>query len=196
VDAIFDLLNSVIKLALVAGGAFIVINVVRSKKINSTKTDLQNMQARLSQLRLALKAKVKRKSNVLRTMIKTSIIEGDLFDSSTKNLVDCKFETSDDFQTYFDISRQIVGMIHVENGTTHEAVSENNFMSSDFKTEMDIIRIIKEMTDLSSRINARVDEHNRTSSQKLKKVDPLVFNSITEINRVFKADDTAESKAS
>jgi uncharacterized membrane protein YebE (DUF533 family) len=98
VDAIFDLLNTVIKITLVAGGAFIVFNVMRSKKFNSTKTDLQNLQARLSQLRLALKAKVKRKSNIFRTMIKTAIIEGDLFDTSTRNLIDVKFETSDDFQ--------------------------------------------------------------------------------------------------
>jgi hypothetical protein len=197
VDAIFDLLNTVIKITLVAGGAFIVFNVMRSKKFNSTKTDLQNLQARLSQLRLALKAKVKRKSNIFRTMIKTAIIEGDLFDTSTRNLIDVKFETSDDFQEYFDVSRQIVSMINVENGTAHEAATENNFMSSDFKTEMDIIRIIKEMVDLSAKINARVEDHNRTSSQKLKKVDPLVFASITEINRVFKADDnTTESKAS
>ena len=189
VDAIFDLLNTVIKLTLIAGSAFIVFNLLRSKKFNSAKSDLQNLQARLSQLRLALKAKVKRKSNCLRTMIKTSIIEGDLFDTSVKSLIDVKFETSEDFQNYFDICRQIVAMINVENGTTAESTSENNYMSSDFKTEMDIIRIIKEMTDLSSRINSRVDEHNRTSSQKLKKVDGLVFGAITEVNRVFKSED-------
>jgi len=198
VDAIFDLLNMVIKITLAAGALFITFGVVRSKKINSTKTDLQNLQARLSQLRLALKAKVKRKSNVLRTMIKTSIIEGDFFDTSTRSLLDVKFETSDDFQTYFDISRNIVGMIHVENGTTAEANSENNFMSNDFKTEMDIIRIIKEMMDLSARINSRVEEHNRTSSQKMLKVDSLSFPSSSEVHRVFKVDDTGieSSKAS
>jgi len=198
VDAIYELLNTVIKLTLAAGALFIAFSVVRSKKINSTKTDLQNLQARLSQLRLALKAKVKRKSNILRTMIKTSIIEGDLFDTSTRSLLDVKFESSDDFQSYFDISRNIVGMIHVENGTTGEATSENNFMSNDFKTEMDIIRIIKEMMDLSSKINSRVEEHNRTSSQKLHKVDSLSFASSREVHRVFKVDDsgTEASKAS
>jgi hypothetical protein len=198
VDAIYELLNTVIKITLAAGALFITFSVMRSKKINSTKTDLQNLQARLSQLRLALKAKVKRKSNVLRTMIKSSIIEGDVFDTTTRSLLDVKFESSDDFQTYFDISRNIVGMIHVDNGTTGDAGSENNFMSSDFKTEMDIIRIIKEMIDLSSRINSRVEEHNRTSSQKLQKVDPLTFAASSEVHRVFKVDEagTENSKAS
>lgn len=197
-DAIYELLNTVFKITLAAGALYIAFNVVKSKKINSTKTDLQNLQARLSQLRLALKAKVKRKSNVLRTMIKSSIIEGDVFDTTTRSLLDIKFETSDDFQNYFDVSRNIVGMIRVDTGTTAESNSENNYMSSDFKTEMDIIRIIKEMIDLSGKINSRVEEHNRTSSQKLQKVDGLSFPSSSEVHRVFKVDDgsSPNSKAS
>lgn len=197
-DAIYELFNLVIKITLAAGALYIVFNVVRSKKINSTKTDLQNLQARLSQLRLALKAKVKRKSNVLRTMIKSSIIEGDVFDTTTRSLLDIKFETSDDFQNYFDVSRNIVGMIHVDNGTTAEATSENNYMSNDFKTEMDIIRIVKEMIELSGKINSRVEEHNRTNSQKLQKVDGLSFPSSSEVHRIFKSDDNGAgtSKAS
>lgn len=198
-DTIFDLLNIVIKITLVAGGTFALFKVLKTKKFHSAKSEIDNMQARLSQLRLALKAKVKRKSNSFRTMIKTSIIEGDLFDTATRSLVDVKFETSDDFQSYFDISHNIAKMIQVENGTLQEANSENSYMSTDFKVEMDIIRIIKEMTMLSARINNRVEDHNRTSSQKLKKVDNLVFNSITEVNRVFKAEEqttTSEVKDS
>lgn len=194
-DAIYELLNTVIKISLAAGALFFTFSVVRSKKINSTKTDLQNLQARLSQLRLALKAKVKRKSNVLRTMIKSSIIEGDVFDTTTRSLLDVKFETSEDFQSYFDISRNIVGMIHIDNGTIGEAGAENNYMSNDFKTEMDIIRIIKEMIDLSSKINNRVEEHNRTSSQKLQKVDSLNFASSSEVHRVFKGDEAGPQNA-
>lgn len=197
-DAIYELLNTVIKITLAAGALFIAFNVVRSKKINSTKIEMQNLQARLSQLRLALKAKVKRKSNVLRTMIKSSIIEGDVFDTTTRSLLDIRFESSDDFQNYFDVSRNIVGMIHVDAGTTAESNPENNYMSSDFKTEMDIIRIIKEMIDLSGKINSRVEEYNRTSSQKLQKVDALTFPSSSEVHRVFKSDDAGaeNSKAS
>ncbi len=193
-DAIFDLINLVIKITLATGGVFIVFNMLRSKKFNSTKSDLQLLQARLSQLRLALKAKVKRKTNAFRTMLQSPIIEGDLFDNITRSLVDVKFETSEDFQNYFDISRQTLNLIQIENGTTAEANPENNYMSNDFKSEMDILRIIKEMTELSAKINNRVEEHNRTSSQKLKKVDPLYFSSITEVNRVFKGDNLDKSE--
>lgn len=196
-DSILDLLNVVIKIALFGGGAFIAFNVMRSKKFNSVKTDVQNLEAKLAQLRLALKGKVKKKSNVFRAMSKTAIIEGDLLDTNLKNLCDVKFESSEDFQRYFDISKQLVSILQIESngeGVTSHMV-ENSYMSNDFKTEMDIVRIIKEMTDLSSRINARIDEHNRTGiGQKLKRIDTLTFPSMTEVNRIFKSDETPVPK--
>lgn len=192
-EAIFDLLTLVIQISVVGGLAFAVFSMLRSQKFNSAKNEMQNLQARLSQLRLALRAKVKRKSNALRSMFKSGIAEGDLFDNTIKSLCDVKFETSDDFQNYFDISRQLVKMIQLDTGGEgmNQQSVENNFMSNDFKTEMDVLKIIKEMSDLSARINNRVLEHNRTSSQKLQKVDPIVFAAITEVNRVFKGEDSS-----
>jgi hypothetical protein len=171
---------------------------LRSKKFNQAKSEFQNLQARLSQLRLALKGKVKRKSNVFRAAIKAQIVEGDIYDSNLKALIENKFETSDDFQNYFDVSRQLVKMVQISNDeeTSSLRLAENDYMSSDFKTEMDIVRLIKDMTYISSKINAHVDEHNRTSKKKLNKVDPLAFTSISEINRVFKGDDFQEKSTS
>ena len=191
VDSIFELFGLLIRVVLICGCIFIALTYLRSKKFNDAKSEFQNLQARLSQLRLALKAKVKRKSNIFRATIKTQIIEGDIYDSTLKALIENKFETSEDFQNYFDTSRQLVKMIQISNDGENVAahVAENNYMSNDFKTEMDIVRLIKDMSDLSSKINSRVEEHNRTSKQKLQKVDPLVFASITEVNRVFKGDD-------
>lgn len=196
-DFIFDLIQLIIQITLFGGSTYIVIHFMRSKKFNSTKTDVQNLQARISQLRLALKAKVRRKSNTFRTMSKASVVEGDLFDSTLKSLCEVKFETSDDFQMYFEISKQIVKIISIDNkgeGITNQAV-ENNYMCNDFKTEMDIIRIIKEMSELSARVNHRTDDHNRTNSQKLSRVDSLVFPAITEVNRVFKSEGTPEANS-
>lgn len=189
-DFIFDLIQLVIQITLFGGSAYIAIHLLRSKKFNSTKTDVQNLQARISQLRLALKAKAKRKANTFRSMSKAPIIEGDLFSSTLRSLSEIKFETSDDFQMYFEISKQLVKIISVDNkgeGLANQSV-ENNYMCNDFKTEMDIIRIIKEMADLSSRVNNRIEEHNRTNSQKLQRVDSLVFPAMTEVNRVFKSE--------
>jgi hypothetical protein len=194
VDFIFDLIQLVIQITLFGGSAYIVIHLLRSKKFNSTKTEVQNLHARISQLRLALKAKVKRKSNTFRSMSKAQIIEGDLFSSTLKSLCEVRFETSDDFQMYFEISKQLVKIISVDNkgeGLDNQSI-ENNYMCNDFKIEMDIIRIIKEMSDMSARVNQRIEEHNRTNSQKLQRVDSLVFPAITEVNRVFKSESVPE----
>lgn len=196
-DFIFDLIQLIIQITLFGGSAYIVIHFMRSKKFNSTKTDVQNLQARISQLRLALKAKVKRKSNTFRAMSKAPIIEGDLFASTLKSLTEVKFETSDDFQMYFEISKQLVKIISVDNkgeGLNNSAV-ENNYMCNDFKIEMDIIRIIKEMSDLSARVNHRIEDHNRTNSQKLQRIDNLVFPAMTEVNRVFKSEAMPDESA-
>ena len=191
VDVIFDLFSAILKLILGCGVVFIGLTFLKSRKFSNAKNDIQNLQARLSQLRLALKGKIKRKSNVFRAGIKANIVEGDIYDSTLKSLTEVKFENSDDFQLYFDISKQLVKMVQIsgdgEGVPSH--VAENNYMSSDFKTEMDIIRLIKDMSDLSSKINIRVEEHNKTSSQKLQRVDSLVFPSITEVNKVFKGED-------
>lgn len=198
VDAIFDLINIVVKLSLFGGAIFIALSYMRSKKLNSFKTDIQNLQARLSQLRLALRAKVKRKSNVLRAASNVAVVEGDMFDSALKQLVENKFESSDDFQEYFDISRKLVKTIQIESKELISEVSiENNYMSQDFKTEMDIVRMIKEMCDLSAKINARIEEQKRTSpGQKIARVDSLVFPAITEVNRIFNSEDKGESHSS
>lgn len=190
-DVIFELFNVILKLILGCGVVFIGLTFLKSKKFLNAKNDIQNLQARLSQIRLALKGKTKRKSNVFRAGIKANIVEGDIYDSNLKSLTEVKFETSEDFQAYFDISKQLVKMLQITNGSENAPshMAENNYMSSDFKTEMDIIRLIKEMTELSSKINSRVEEHNRTSTQKLQRVDSLVFPSITEVNKVFKGDD-------
>ena len=171
------------------------LSYFKTKKMSSFKTDMQNLQARLSQHRLAIKGKVKKKSNVMRASYAASIVEGDLFDSAIQQLVSNKFESSDDFQDYFDVSRKLVRMIQIESKEpVTETSIENNYMSHDFKTEMEIVRIIKDMCDLSAKINSRIEEHKRTSGQKTPRVDSLVFPAITEINRIFNAEDNSEEK--
>ncbi len=170
--------------------------LIRFKKASSIKAEILNLQATLSQSRIALKGKIKKKSNVFRSSFKSPISEGDMFDNALKQLAENSFESSDDFQNYFDLSRKIVNFIQVENKGDVDKNSniENNFMCSDFKTEMDIIRLIKVMTNMSSKINSRIEDNNKTAGSKpIQKVDALVFNSLMEINRIFKSDTHAET---
>jgi hypothetical protein len=192
VDAIFDLVLIIIKLAVVGGGLLLVMHMLKSKKFNGVKNDIQNLQAKVSQLRLALKGKVKRKANVFRSQFKGPLVEGDILDSSLRELGDNSFENGQHFQDYFDLSRKLVNHLLAESAgdAAPQFSVENNFMSSDFKTEMDIIRIIKEMCDLSAKINNKIDEHNRINpGQKLARVESLVFPSMSEVTRMFESNE-------
>ena len=195
-DSIIDLFNLVLKIAFFGGILLIASNLVKYKKSSNIKSEVQNLQARLSKLRLSLKSKVKKKSQIFRSSFtKTAIAEGDMIDVALKELVENPFETSEQFQNYFEQARKIVNFIQVETKTepNQNDVLENNFMCSDFKIEMDIVRIIKEMSTISSRINSRVEDNNRNyPGQLLKKVDGMTFDSLSDVNRIFKTEDPAE----
>lgn len=192
-DTVIDLFNLVLKIAFFGGFLILVSGLMKYKKTSNIKLEILNLQARLSKLRLSLKGKIKKKSMIFRSSFnKTAISEGDMIDNALKQLVENPFETSENFQSYFELSRKIVNFIQVENKSEPDQNTnlENNFMCSDFKTEMDIVRIIKEMGTICARINRRVEDNNVAyPSQPLKKVDGMVFESLADINRIFKSDE-------
>lgn len=177
------------------------LKLMKIKKSGNIKAEVLYLQSKLSKARMALKGKIKKKCNVFRAFAKTGITEGDPLDTALKQLTENKFETSLEFQDYFDVSRKVVSLVHVDKNGKHDssivADIENDFMCSDFKTEMDIMRIIKEMTNLSSRINARIGDNNQSNPENsIEKVDSLIFKSLVDVNRVFKDDtDNQEPKA-
>ena len=210
-ELIVGLFSIVLQIAFLGVVVLLITKFSKFKKSSSVHSNILNLQAKLSQLRLALKGKVKKKSNIIRSSFKMPISEGDKIDHDLKKLGDCLFETSEDFQAYFDLSRSLLSLIAAESGSDSAAKMnlENDFMCSDFRIEMDIVRIIKEMMDISSKINVRVVENNRINPSKpLTKVDSLIFTSMVEVNRIFKAegdnstfqidalDDESEKKAS
>jgi hypothetical protein len=189
VESIIELFSYILLITVFCGILVLSTKFVKFRKTDNVKSAILNLKAQLSQLRLALKGKIKKKARILRASLKTPVAEGDPIDMTLKQLADSPFETSEDFQTYFDLSRTIVNLIVVENNGSEDSKIniENDFMCSDLKTEMDIIRIIKAMTDLSSKINVRIEECNRiTPNQPMAKVDSLIFASMVEINRIFK----------
>lgn len=192
-DAIFDLMINILKFAVAGGFIVLGLKILKIKKSGTVKAEVLYLQSKLSKARLALKGKIKKKSNVFRAFSKTGISEGDPLDTALKQLVENNFETSQNFQDYFDVSRKIVSLVHVDKNGTHDssivADIENDFMCSDFKTEMDIMKIIKEMTDLSTKINATITANNQSNPENpIEKVDSLTFKSLADVNRVFKVD--------
>ena len=191
-DSIIDLFNLTLKIAVLGGFVLLITKFVKFKKHSNAKADIQNLQAKLSQLRMALKGKIKRKANVFRSSFKTGISEGDMVDNALKDLNENKFETSHDFQEYFDLSRRIVNLIQSESGEPNTNTVENDFMCSELKTEMEIVRCIKDMSDISAKINSRIEEFNKTNSPTIPKVDSLVFSALADINRIFKSDSDSD----
>lgn len=188
-DPIFDLFNLILKIAFIGGAIIFTVNIVRSRKFKNVKHEIEVLQARLSQYRLALKSKVKKKSQTFRVTFKSPVAEGDVIDQTIKSLCENPFEKSDDFQAYFEVSRKIVQLLQIDGGTApgQEEV-ENSFMCSDFKVEMDIVRLIKQMSDLTVRINNSIDDYNsrtRKATQHLPKIEAMSFPALAEINKIF-----------
>jgi len=194
-DAMFDLIIYLLKFSMAGGFLLLALKLMRIKKSSTIKAEVLHLQAKLSRARMALKGKIKKKSNVFRALIKVALTEGDPIDTSLKQLTENNLETSQDFQNYFDVSRKIVSLIHDDTNKNANSAAEvgieNDFMCSDFKTELDIIRIIKQMTDLSAKINILVETNNQGNpNYPLEKVDDLIFSSLVDVNRVFKDDNT------
>lgn len=195
-STIIELFNAVLKLAFFGGFILLAFHLMKSKKTNTVKTEILNLQARLSKLRLSLKGKIKKKSHLFRAQLgKFPLVEGDPIDTALKQLIENPFETSQNFQNYFDQSRAIVNFIRTETKIEldRNVSLENNFMCPDFKTELDIVRIIKEMSLISAKINSRVENYNLTNpNQPLQKVDSLVFESLADVNRIYKDENNDE----
>lgn len=179
------------------------IKLFRNKKDTILRTEILNLQAKLSQFKLALRGKVRKKSTVLRSSFRVAIIKDDMIDSALRQLQEIPFDSSSDFQNYFDLSRRVVELSHIGVEPTPEAQAnganavENNYMSSDFRTELEIVRLIKEMYLLSTKINDKIDDYNRINSKtQISRVDDLKFPSLHEINRVFKDEDYSSQKES
>ncbi|MBC7419165.1 MAG: hypothetical protein H7328_00420 [Bdellovibrio sp.] len=187
-ESIFGLLTILFNLTLVGGVVMFIFKVLKFRKKSDFKNEIDNLQAQISLLRISLKAKVKKKSFTFRSQFPKPLITGDLIDTALNELIENKLETGKELQAYFDLSRRINSFL-VVNIQGYSPIED--FMSNDFKNEISIIRLIKDISSLSARLNKRSDSYNLTNqSAKLATVDNLIFTSMIEVNRIF--NDTPE----
>jgi hypothetical protein len=85
----------------------VMMNLMKAKQKSNQQGEIQKMVARLANLRLILKAKVKKKSNYYRNVFPQAVMSGDMIDSTLSRVAELKFETGTDFQTYIDSCRVI-----------------------------------------------------------------------------------------
>lgn len=197
---------------------------IEFKKKSEAKNYIQSLNAKLSILRMNLKSKVKKKSYKYRSLFKNGVSPGDPIDLVLNELVDLKLESGEDLQKYFDLSKRINSLLITENyrhkektlekpidkmertdkpvvaEIRQEKMGQEDFMGTDFKSEISIIRVIKDMVEISLILNKRVDAYNILNPKApIQNVNPLIFPSMSEVNRIFKnegnqfSDDPAEA---
>lgn len=85
----------------------LVMNFAKARQKTNQQDEILKLTARLANLRLILKAKVKKKTNYYRNVFPTPLNQGDMIDTSLSQVTDLKFEYGQDFQTYVDICRGV-----------------------------------------------------------------------------------------
>ena len=120
---------------------FMLVNFARAKQKSNQQEEIIKLTARLANLRLILKAKVKKKTNYYRNVFPQPLHTGDMIDTSLNKITELKFESGPDFQTYVNICRgvnqylkmslekyekeQLVLEKKIADGTADEEKSEN-----------------------------------------------------------------------
>ncbi len=172
---------------------------VQMRKNSGQRNQIQNLNAKLSMLRMTLKSKLKSKSYKYRSLIKMAVISGDPTDLLLNELIALTLENGDELQRYFDISRKINSILMTQAAreaidakkdaktAPSEPVGTEDYMGTDLKSEVHILRLIKEMVDVSKVLNKRIENFNFANpKQQIARVNPLTFPAMADVNRAFK----------
>lgn len=190
---------------------FFVLNFLRNKKKDSIHDEIKNIEAKMANMRLILKAKVKKKSNFFRATSPVPIKTGDPFDLAATELSDLNFEKNEEFEKYFTISKQLNTYIKLslvkKQGDEAAAVPQEaayvdlksvvtiapqetpEFMTTDIKNEFTIIKIIHEMIIVSKTLKKKIEDFNFTHHKTPISIPQVIqFASIAEIKKIFSSE--------
>ena len=216
-DSLLSFIGYIFNFTVLAAFSLFCFKFMQARKNSGEKNQIQNLNAKLSMLRMTLKAKIKGKSHKYRALFKFAINAGDPIDLMLNELINLALENGDDLQRYFDISKQINSLLVAEavkeaakdaaresldgkkdqTAKDTSTIGKEDFMGTDFKSEIAILRLIKEMVDVSVVLNKRIDHFNLANPKNpIARVNPLSFSSFTEVNRVFITDKNANSSSS
>ena len=213
-DSILTLLSYAFNITLVGSFLIFCFKCFEYKKKSESKNYIQSLNAKISIVRISLRAKIKKKSHKYRALFKTQVTAGDPVDLALTELIELKLESGEDFQRYFDLSKRLNSLLLSESARLGELtqdekidsikksdtfVAHDDFMGTDFKNELSIIRLIKDMVEISAMLNKRIEIYNEANLKTpMNKVSTLLFPSFVEVNRVFAGkkeipDDSSEA---
>ena len=96
-----------------------------------------------------------------------------------------KFESNDDFQNYFDLVKTVHAQLLQMH--TEAEISLGNFVPSDQQNELVIVKLVKEIKDVSSKFNTKADTFNRLHPKsKIGYLDPMSFAASEDFAQLLK----------
>ncbi len=176
-------------------------------KFQNSKNDIALLNAKIMALKMALRVRVKIKLTSFRDRFGKFIDKDDEIDKSLNEIYNIKYETGADFQRYFDISKQVITIMKndirfaakfkelseqqvQENENSETAQLFQDFCGPDYKNEIALVRVIKEITDANNKLSKKILEFNHEYRNRKKFVPTQTINLITfsfleDINKIF-----------
>jgi hypothetical protein len=176
-------------------------------QIKKAKNDIALINAKIMALRMALRVRIKIKISAFRERFSKFIDAGDEIDRTLNDIAIGRYETGDEFQHYFTLSKSIVKTMKndirfsaqfKEMSEEHQgAVSSGQasikfeeFCGPDYKNEIALVRIIKEITDANNKVSKKIqtfnhDNRNRKKFVPMQAVPPIQFAELADINKIF-----------
>lgn len=168
-SSIFTLLNLIAQIGLAGLGVMLIYAFFKEQKIKESRNEVQMLQARISMLRISLRAKVKKKSNGFRNLFNGSVVPDDPVDKLLTTMANLPFEKSNDFETYFALNHEINSHLkHQEilDPNQQLAIAQNNKLKisrvDELNTSSDpaIYKIIREISATSQRLRVSIENYN------------------------------------
>lgn len=179
-------------------GTFIVLHVLRSMKKRTLRDEISKVEAKMAAFRINLKNRVKKKAKRFRATYPASITTGEPIDISLTQLSDLNFEKNIDFQDYIDLCKKINNFIDLANvdknsEAANAAAADTDkcdFMGTDFKNEINIVRLINDMVLVSKALSKHASRYNNFDRRaKILAPEPISFASLFELQKVYKNKD-------
>lgn len=199
-DGILVLLGLIVKITILGFGTFIILHVLRSMKKRTLRDEISKIEAKMAAFRINLKARVKKKAKRFRATYPSNIAVGEPIDVILTQLSELNFEKNSDFQDYIDLCKKINSYIDLanvdKNSDAQPAVTDGDhcdFMGTDFKNEINIVRLINDMVMVSKSLAKQTGRYNHFDRRaKLALPDPISFSSLFELQKVYKNKDANE----
>lgn len=218
-DVILQIIEYIFTVAVIGGVLYAVIYYIDYTTHKKSRDEIALLEAKLITLKMALKIRIRVKANSFRSHFAKIISEHNEIEKAIGELTSISYDNSADFQKHFDVSKQINTLVNtdrkfnqpeevpvaadtpitpeLQSAASMKALEE--FMGPDYKNELSVIRIIKEISDARLKLNKKIEAYNEDyKDQKkrppLKKVEILEFSALADINTIFKSSDAIFNK--